>query len=284
MKFINKIKKRMSDSESMVCVGLDSRYDKIPDFIKVNRSISESIFNFNKQIIDHTIQNTATYKINLSFYAAFGVEGLLGLEKTNEYIKSNYPELTILADCKRSEMGQSVNMVKSEIFDWLKFDCVMVTPWFGSDTIRDYLVDDSKGVCVYVHDSNPSAFEVQDLELKDGRRVYEAVTELAIGKWNSNGNVFIEAGATYPEQLKRVREISGDEMLILTAGVGAQGAKVTDIDPVVFGKNNNLLVNSSRGIIFAGTNQKDYFDDVSKAALKLKDELNVQTTKNSSYL
>jgi orotidine-5'-phosphate decarboxylase len=150
---------------------------------------------------------------------------------------------------------------------------VMVTPWFGYDTVRDYLDVPEYGVSVYVHDSNPTAVEFQELELKDGRRVYEEVTQRVVDVWNANGNVFLEAGATYPIALRKVREIAGDEMVILTAGIGAQGAKPEDVKGL-FGKNGKrMVVNSSRGIIFAGEGKADYFAGVREAAQKLRDEL-----------
>jgi len=272
--FNQKLTNSIESKNSNVCVGLDSRYDRIPDEIKAGKSIAEAILEFNKRVVEATYEYASVYKSNVSFYAGFGDQGLAGLKSTNEWIKNNYPDIPLLADCKRSEMGESVNMVKHEIFEWLQFDCVMVTPWFGFDTIRDYLDDQNNGVCVYVHDSNPTAIEVQDLELKDGRRVYEAVTQMVVNDWNPNGNVFVEAGATYPQQLTRVRDIVGEDMVILTAGIGAQGGKASDLAASIFGKNGQrMVVNSSRGIIFAGEGKSDYFAAVGLAAKTLRDEL-----------
>ncbi len=273
MKFINKLISSLEKKQSNLCVGLDSRYDRIPEDIKKNLAVSKAIFSFNKHIIEATHDAAAAFKMNVAFYAGFGAEGLEGLRLTNTFIQKHYASIPILADCKRSEMGESVRMVKQEIFDWLKFDCVMVTPWFGFDTVKDYLDDPSLGVCVYVHDSNPTASEFQDLELQDGRGLYEAVTERVVGKWNTNGNVFVEAGATYPNQLKRVRKIVGEDMVVLTSGVGIQGGTIDDIVGV-FGRNGKrLLVNSSRGIIFAGEGKKDYFAAVRQSAHLLRDQL-----------
>lgn len=263
----------LEKKSSHVCVGLDSRYDRIPDELKKKRSLSEAVFQFNKNIIDVTHDVAAAYKINVSFYAGFGSEGLEGLRKTNEFLRASYPLIPLLADFKRSEMGESVAMVKQEMFDWLGFDCVMVTPWFGFDTVRDYLDDERHGVCVYVHDSNPTAVEFQDLELKDGRQLYEAVTERVAKVWNTNGNVFVEAGATYPDALGRVRQIVGEDMMILTAGVGIQGGTIDALTGVFGKEGKRLLVNSSRGIIFAGVGKKDYFGAVRTAAVDLRDQL-----------
>jgi len=274
--FPEKLVSSIEKTNSHVCVGLDSRYDRLPAFMTQGKSISEAIFEFNLQIIAATSSVAAVYKSNLAFYAGFGAEGLEGLRLTNTFLKAHFPRVPLLADCKRSEMGESVKMIKQEIYDWLQFDCVMVTPWFGFDTVRDYIEDEARGVCVYVHDSNPTAAEFQELELKDGRQVYEVVTDRVATVWNEKGNVFVEAGATYPEALRKVREIVGEDMVILTAGIGAQGG-TTDSVKGLFGTNGQrLLVNSSRGIIFAGegsTTSQEYFAKVKSAAEALRETL-----------
>lgn len=247
----------------------------MPEFARKNRSLSQAIFYFNQQIIEQTADLTVIYKMNLSFYAGYGSEGLEGLRLTNQYLKEKYPETQILADCKRSEMGESVKMVAGELFDWLNFDCVMVTPWFGVDTIRDYMVDETKGVLVYIHDSNPSAFEIQNLELADGRQVYEEVAAKVASTWNLNGNLWAEAGITYLPELRKTRAIIGDEMPLLVAGVGAQGGKVADLQGLFGNNGQRLIVNSSRGIIFSSsaTDQDTYFSEIRSNALSLKNEL-----------
>lgn len=272
MKFVTKLIASL-EARGPLCVGLDSRYDRLPDFITASVGVTEAVVAFNKEVIASTHDLVGAYKMNVSFYAAFGLEGLAALEQTNEYLRTHYPHIPLLADCKRSEMGTSVEMVRKEIFEWLGFDCVMVTPWFGFDTVREYLSDEARGVCVYVHDSNPTATELQDAELKDGRKLYELVSERVARVWNTNGNVFVEAGATYPTQLKRVRTIVGEDMVILTAGIGTQGGKSANLRGV-FGKGGKrLLVNSSRDIIFSGSEKADYFPAVRAAAVNLRTEL-----------
>lgn len=266
---MNVLTQRLDTSGSRICVGLDSRWDRIPDHEKKGQSVSQAIFSFNRQVIEATHDLTAVYKMNVAFYAGFGSDGLDGLAKTNAYLKKHYPDIPVLADCKRSEMGESVRMVEREIFGWLGFDAVMVTPWFGFDTVRDYLADPSHGVCVYIHDSNPTAAEFQDLVLSDGRKVYEAVAERVARTWNVNGNLFAEAGLTYPKELKRIREIIGEDMPILVAGYGPQGGKPEALRGLFGRGSRRLIVNSSRGIIFAGEGKKDYFGAVRQAASSL---------------
>jgi len=275
VKFIDTLIRSIESKNSHVCVGLDSRYDRLPEEVTKNTSVSQAIFSFNKEIIAVTHDIAAVYKMNVAFYAGFGAQGLEGLRLTNEYLKSTYPDIPLLADCKRSEMGESVNMVKQEIFDWLQFDCVMVTPWFGFDTVKDYLRDESRGVVVYLHDSNPSASEFQDVELVGGSRLYEYVAKRVSTVWNTNGNIIVEAGATYPKELRQVRRTIGEDMVLLTAGIGIQGGEM-DAVKGLFGTNNaRLLVNSSRGIIFAGVGKQDYFAEVRKAAVDFQVALRI---------
>jgi orotidine-5'-phosphate decarboxylase len=274
MKFIDKLKDNLSSKNSHVCVGLDSQHSEIPKFMRTE-NISEDIFNFNKKVIEQTADIAVIYKMNVSFYAGFGAEGLKGLELTNKFIKKEYPNIQIFADCKRSEMGGSVEMVKKEIFDWLKFDCVMVTPWFGFDTMKDYFKDETKGIMVYVHDSNPTASEIQDLILADGRCVYEEVARKVSAEWNFNGNLIAEAGATYLPQLRKIRGIIGEEMPLLVAGVGTQGGKAEDLTGLFGTNKQRLIVNSSRGIIFENeaTTEDLYFQNVRAKAEKLRNDL-----------
>ena len=265
--FLELLINRLEVAPAPLCVGLDSRYDRIPEDIRAGRSISEAIFEFNRRVVDISHSSAAAFKMNLAFYAGFGEQGLKGLRETTSYIRLVNPKIPLFADCKRSEMGESVEMVRKEIFEDLGFDCVMVTPWFGYDTIRDYLSNPSHGVIIYVHDSNPSAFEIQDLmvigrpspegrpdiaaeQLDQPMPLYEYVTRKTIRDWNTNGNVILESGLTYPRALARVRSISGEDMPILVAGLGAQGGKIEDLHGLFGTNRRRLFVNVSRGIIF----------------------------------
>lgn len=273
MKFINKLTRRLDFINSHLCVGLDSQYDLLPFFIRKNNSVSRAIFEFNKNIIEATSSISIVYKINIAFYEGFGLEGLQALEATTRYLHKNFREIPLFADCKRAEMGNSVLMLKKYIFDWLSFDCIMLTPWFGYDSIKDLIKDTTHGILIYVHDSNPSAAELQDLKLKNGTALYEDVALRIVNKWNKNGNIIVEAGATYPKQLKNVRRIVGDNMPIFTAGIVNQGAPVENLKGVFGWNNKRLIVNSSRGIIFAGKDKLNYFKDVKKAAENLRDQI-----------
>jgi orotidine-5'-phosphate decarboxylase len=272
---MERLKNRLNRMESHLCVGLDSHYEKLPAFIREGRSVSEAVFEFNKMIAEATSGLAAVYKMNVSFYAGYGEEGLSALMRTNRYLRASDPAVPLIADCKRSEMGETVKLVSQEVFDWLGFDCIMVTPWFGMDTLRGYLDDESKGVIVYIHDSNPSAAEIQDLVLSDGRRVYEVVAEKVAGAWNINGNVFAEAAATYPEALRETRRIIGEDMPLLVAGVGPQGGKIEDPAGLFGADGRRLLVNGSRGSIFSSSagGEAQYRQEVRFAAQELAGRL-----------
>ncbi len=265
MKFIDKLKRRLDTLNSPICIGLDSNYNFIPTKIKTKKKISQAIFDFNKNIIKATYNLVVAYKINLIFYESYGFEGLKGLGLTINYLKKNFPEIPLLADCKRAEIGEGSLMLKKLIFDRLGFDCIMITPWFGYDSIKDLIIDTNHGFSIYVHDSNPSASDFQDLKLDNNKYLYENVAEKIVEKWNQYGNVIVEAAATYPTQLKKVRQIVGESMPILTAGIGAQGGKIKDLKGL-FGENNRrLIIAISRKIIFAGIGKKNYFKEVRKA-------------------
>lgn len=270
MNFIGKLINRLEGIDSHLCVGLDTRYDMIPKQVKRNKSVRKAIFEFNREVISVTNSIAVAYKINTAFYEGYGIDGIKGLFETNKYLRKSFPSIPILADTKRAEMGDSALMIKKQIFDWLDFDCIMVTPWLGYDTVSNLVNDRTHGILVYVHDSNPSAVEFQELGLKGGGYVYEEVARQIVNKWNKFGNVFVEAGATYPKQLRKVRKIVGEDMPILTAGIVNQGGDINNLKGL-FGRNNRrLIVNSSRGIIYAGINKKNYFETVGQAAEEIR--------------
>lgn len=263
MSFLQKITKGMN--KSLLCIGLDSDYERLPSIIKKNNSLEKSIFNFNKEIVDHTHDLVIAYKPNLVFYSGYGIPGLKALKRTNEYIKSKYPDIIIIADCKRSEIFRSAELAAKEIFDVLLFDALTITPWFGYDTIEPYQHYKDKAVFVLCHDSNPSASDIQDVKLNNGKFLYEYITELVNQKWSKRGNVFIEAALTFPKQLKHIRKISGDDMIILSVGLGSQGGKIENIMNGFNTKGSNIVVSSSRSIIFSSQGKDFSFKARSKA-------------------
>jgi len=252
--FIDELSSRTKQIKSYICVGLDSDFEKLPEIVKKNNSLEKAIYIFNKAIIDATSDITSVYKLNNSFYAGYGIAGLKALQKTNKYIKKNYPEIKIIADCKRSEMKRSAELVAKEIYDELLFDAFTVTPWFGFDTLEPFQSYQGKAVFVLCHDSNPSAGEVQDIKLANGQFLYEHVIELVCQRWNKSGNVLMECPLTYPKVLKKIVKLTPSDQFFLIAGLGAQGGDISDL---VVLKKHNFVVNASRSVIFASSN-KDF--------------------------
>jgi orotidine-5'-phosphate decarboxylase len=268
--FQQSIQDQILKKNSHICVGLDSDYEKIPEFLKKDTSIHNALFAFNKALIDSTIDITPMYKLNVSFYAGYGIEGLQAMQETNAYIKSKDSEVKICADAKRSEMKRSAEMVAKEIFEQFHFDAMTATPWFGYDTLEPYQRYEGKAMFLLCHDSNPSAGEVQDLELRDGRKVYEAVTELLMTKWNASGNILVEGPLTYPSILKKIHAIAGHDQFYLVAGLGAQGGSIDDL--AIFKGHRNFIVNASRSVIFASA-EEDFADKARQQVMQYNKEI-----------
>ncbi len=215
-----------------MCVGLD-----------------KGSFEFNKSIIDQTADLVLAYKPQSAFYEAEGSEGLEGLEKTVEYIREKYPDIPVILDAKRGDIGSTNEAYAKAIFDNLGVDAVTVHPYLGQESLQPFLERKDKGIIVLVKTSNPGAGEFQDL-LVEGKPLYQIVAE-HVKTWNVNNNLAVAVGATYPEELKIVREIVGD-IPILLPGIGAQGG---DLEATIkAGKDSNgqgMIISSSRSIIFA---------------------------------
>lgn len=254
MIFKTQLSQEVHKKDSNICVGLDSDFANIPEVCKKNNSLSETLFQFNKEIIDATHAITPAYKLNVVCYSGYGIDGLIALQKTNEYLKKNYPAIKIIADSKRSEMKRTAELAARELFDEFLFDATTVTPWFGFDTVEPFLSYRDKAVFVLCHDSNPSAHEIQDLELKSGEKVYERVTKLVTESWDKIGNILVEGPLTYPRVLKQIHTIAPDDQFFLVAGLGAQGGNIQDLS--LFSRKNAFIVNASRSIIFASSNER----------------------------
>ncbi|QQS43339.1 orotidine-5'-phosphate decarboxylase [Candidatus Roizmanbacteria bacterium] len=249
MIFKTQLSEQIAKKQSNICVGLDSDYEKLPESVKKDSSLADAVFQFNKEIIDATADITPVYKLNMVCYAGYGIDGLIALKRTNEYIKKNYPEIKIIVDSKRSEMKRTAELAAKELFDEFLFDATTVTPWFGFDTIEPFLNYKDKAVFVLCHDSNPSAGDLQDVTLQSGEKLYEYLTKMVVGSWDKVGNILVEGPLTYPDILKRIIELSPDDQFFLAAGLGAQGGNIEDLK--LFPNKDRFVVNASRSVIFA---------------------------------
>lgn len=249
MIFKTQLSEQIAKKQSNICVGLDSDYEKLPESVKKDNSLADAVFQFNKEIIDSTAAITPVYKLNMVCYAGYGIDGLIALKRTNEYIKNTYPEIKIIADSKRSEMKRTAELAAKELFDEFQFDATTVTPWFGFDTVEPFLNYKDKAVFVLCHDSNPSAGDLQDVSLESGEKLYEYLTKMVVGSWDKIGNILVEGPLTYPGILKRIIELSPDDQFFLAAGLGAQGGNIEDLK--LFPNKDRFVVNASRSVIFA---------------------------------
>lgn len=250
---IEKYNERAREINSLLCVGLDSDFDKIPDKFKTEEMPQ---FEFNKWIIDQTHEYAAAFKINIAFYEARGDKGIHELKETMEYIKVYHPDIFTICDAKRGDIGNTNNGYVTSLFDWFGFDAATIHPYLGQEAVKPFLDRRDKVSIILCRNSNTGAGEFQDLEVgglpaQAGKKLWQIVAENVHQEWNKNNNCMLVMGATYPEDLKQVRAIVGD-MTFLVPGVGAQGGSVSEV--MKAGLNSQglgLIINSSRGIIFA---------------------------------
>ncbi len=265
----------IKSKRSFLCVGLDTDINKIPVFL---RNSDEAIFEFNKAIIDATIPYTVAYKPNLAFYESLGIKGWEALQKTVNYLRSLNEPVFIIADAKRGDIGNTSAMYAKAFFERMDFDAVTLSPYMGKDTVAPFLEYKDKWSVLLALTSNQSAADFQYFEDKNGKKLFEEVIETS-KKWGNTDNLMYVVGATKAESFKQIRKLIPDHFL-LVPGVGAQGGSLEDV--AKYGMNNNcgLLVNSSRGIIYAG-NDKDFAKEAAKAAKEIRDKMAVLLENNS---
>jgi orotidine-5'-phosphate decarboxylase len=267
MNFNQTIESAQKKNNSLVCVGLDPDLSKIPLHL---RGLDAPLFAFNKAIVDATADCLCCFKPQIAYYAAVSAERDLAL--TIDYIHKQYPGIAVILDAKRGDIGATAEMYAVEAFDRYKADAVTVNPYMGTDTLKPFLNRKDKGVVILCHTSNPGAGDIQELT-SGGEKIYQTVARMAASKWNYNGNALLVVGATFPNELKEVRSIVGD-MPVLVPGIGAQGGDVEKT--ILNGKTKNgngLIINSSRGIIYASS-KEDFGDAARLAAFELRDEIN----------
>ena len=260
----NNIKKK----KSFLCVGLDSDIEKIP--VALHRE-KDPVFRFNKEIIDATNKYVVAYKPNIAFYESRGADGWVSLENTVEYIRSQYPEIFLIADAKRGDIGNTSKMYAKTFFEYLDFDAITVAPYMGEDSVSPFLKYPDKWVILLALTSNSGANDFQfSVDREDKTRLFEKVLQRSSG-WGTENNMMYVVGATKAEMLRDIRKIVPDHFL-LVPGIGAQGGSLEDV--AEYGINNKcgLLVNSSRGIIFADSSDK-FAQKAGEEAKIIKDKM-----------
>ncbi|MBI3231545.1 MAG: orotidine-5'-phosphate decarboxylase [Candidatus Doudnabacteria bacterium] len=257
-----KYNQRAEKINSLLCVGLDADFEKLPDRFK---ALEFPQFEFNKWIIEETSGFAVAIKPNIAFYEACGEKGLRELKMTMDYLQKTHPDVFTICDAKRADIGNTNNGYVESIFDYFGFDAITLHPYLGKDALKPFLDRQDKISIILCKTSNPGAGELQDLS-SDGKTMWQIVAEKVSKEWNYNHNCMLVVGATYPNDMEVVRSIVG-EMTLLVPGIGAQGGDVeTVIKAGVNSQKLGMIINSSRGIIFA--------ENPKAEARKLRDEIN----------
>jgi len=243
--FNNIIQKR-----SFLCVGLDTEIEKIPSFLKEEK---DPVFEFNKRIINATHQFAVAYKPNVAFYESRGSDGWISLESTVKYIKKRHPDIFVIADAKRGDIGNSSKKYAQAFLKNMPFDAVTVAPYMGEDSVTPFLSYDDKWAVLLALTSNKGADDFQYHD-EDGIKLFERVLSVS-KKWGTTDNMMFVVGATRAEMISEIRKIVPDHFLLIP-GVGAQGGSLAEVAKYGLNSTCGLLVNSSRGIIFADNSEK----------------------------
>ena len=256
-----KYDRRAQAINSLLCVGLDSDLERLPE--RFRRQTTPQ-FAFNRHIIEATAAYAAAYKFNMAFYEANGAAGWQGLAQSLEYLQRRHPDILTICDAKRADIGNTSAAYARAIFDELGFDAVTLNPYLGRDALQPFLERQDKACIILCRTSNPGAAEFQDL-VAGGRLLWQLVAESVTRQWNEKRNCMMVVGATSPAELAQARAIAGD-MTLLVPGLGAQGGDLAAV--MRYGLDSagrGLILNSSRGIIFA--------DDPGRAAAALRDAI-----------
>jgi orotidine-5'-phosphate decarboxylase len=257
---------QIQEKKSFLCVGLDVDLNKIPKHLL---DLEDPIFEFNKAIIDATHDLAVSYKPNTAFYEAYGIKGWMSLQKTINYINDNYPNIFTIADAKRGDIGNTSSMYAKAFFEDLNFDSVTVAPYMGKDSVEPFLAFENKHTIMLALTSNEGAFDFQTLNT-NGTELYKQVLETS-KSWKNSENLMYVVGATKAEYFTEIRKIVPDSFL-LVPGVGAQGGSLSEVCKYGMNANVGLLINSSRGIIYA-SNGTDFAEKAREEALKMQQEM-----------
>lgn len=259
--------------KTFLCVGLDTDIKKIPQHLLGHE---DPILDFNKAIIDATAPYCVAYKPNLAFYESMGVKGMMAFERTVKYLKANYPQHFIIADAKRGDIGNTSAMYARTFFEEYDIDSLTVAPYMGEDSVSPFLTYEGKWVILLALTSNKGSHDFQLTEDKDGERLFEKVIRKS-QQWGNDENMMYVVGATQGEMFKDIRHVAPTHFL-LVPGVGAQGGSLQEVCKYGITKDCGLLVNSSRGIIYA-SNGEDFANVAAQKAKTLQEEMAVELDK-----
>ncbi|MCX7216642.1 MAG: orotidine-5'-phosphate decarboxylase [Burkholderiales bacterium] len=269
MTFTNKLANATRQHDSLLCVGLDPDIARFPGVLQGR---SDAVFEFCRAIIDATASYACAFKPQIAYFAALAAEDQL--QAICDYLNQNYPDIPIVLDAKRGDIGATAEQYAREAFERYKADAVTVNPYMGFDSIEPYLQWNEKGVIVLCRTSNPGGSDLQSLRV-DGQPLYQHVARLVGQQWNRNGQCALVVGATFPQEIAEVRKIVGD-MPLLVPGIGAQGG---DIEATVLAGQTRdgmgMMINSSRAILYAKqVDGEGFADAAARVARETRDEIN----------
>ncbi|MCD6543704.1 MAG: orotidine-5'-phosphate decarboxylase [Flavobacteriaceae bacterium] len=258
---------QIKSKKSFLCIGLDVDLEKIPSHLL---KLEDPIFEFNKQIIDATHDLVVAYKPNTAFYEAYGIKGWKSLVKTINYINKNYPTIFTIADAKRGDIGNTSTRYAKTFFEDMNFDSVTVAPYMGSDSVEPFLAFADKFTILLALTSNKGGLDFQVLKDENGVTLYEKVLQQS-KTWKNSDQLMYVVGATRPEYFKKIRNIVPNSFL-LVPGIGAQGGSLQEVCKYGLNAEIGLLINSSRGIIYASPD-KDFAAKAREKSLELQKEM-----------
>jgi orotidine-5'-phosphate decarboxylase len=265
MTFIDKLTRAMRKNNSLLCIGLDPDRDRMPENV--------SVADFNRAIIEATSDLVCAYKLNFAFYEALGDDGMSILKKTRSFIPDDIP---VIGDAKRGDIGNTAKAYARAIFSYFDFDATTVNPYLGHDSVEPFLQYQERGIFILCRTSNAGAVDFQALNAKIGNNEYLPLFQVVARKaneWNAHGNIGLVVGATYPEELKAIREQHPD-MPLLIPGIGAQGGDLAlTVRYGIDRHSEKAIINSSRQILYA-SREKDFASAACQAATELREQIN----------
>ena len=273
---IEALKKQILAKKSFLCVGLDVDLEKVPEHIK---TMEDPLYEFSKAIIDSTAAYAVAYKPNIAFFETYGPEGMASLKRVMDYLNNKHPEIFTIADAKRGDIGNTATRYAKAYFKTYNFDSITVAPYMGKDSVEPFLSFDEKYAILLALTSNEGSSDFQT-QLVGGQMLYEKVIQTSV-EWQGSERLMYVVGATKANALRKIRELIPNSFLLIP-GVGAQGGSLKEVAENGLSSDVGLLVNSSRGIIYASTDE-NFAREAKKAARELQSQME-SILKNKNYI
>ena len=273
---IEALKKQILAKKSFLCVGLDVDLEKVPEHIK---TMEDPLYEFSKAIIDSTAAYAVAYKPNIAFFETYGPEGMASLKRVMDYLNNKHPEIFTIADAKRGDIGNTATRYAKAYFETYNFDSITIAPYMGKDSVEPFLSFDEKYAILLALTSNGGSSDFQTQQV-GGQMLYEKVIQTSV-EWQGSERLMYVVGATKANALRKIRELIPNSFLLIP-GVGAQGGSLTEVAENGLSIDVGLLVNSSRGIIYASTDE-NFAREAKKAARELQSQMET-ILKNKNYI